>query len=201
MKDGRSTHLLFQYGDVPGRPASVYSLQPFLQYHVCFLYPLPRISQGVPAETFEEALGVIWCPNGRNTNAGCVWETYNRSKFVGKSAVAGVECDLFEFEDDAPPVTIPRNRFCATADGLLLSANVSFSGTQKLNHDTINVSAFSENIFSAVTPAPSNASIFDLLPLTDCVDLRPMTDCVDLRPMKSTSKTTAARSSTRPRGW
>lgn len=73
LKDNRSTHLIFQYGDVPSRPAGVYSLQPFFQYRVCFVYPLPGVAQGVPAETFEEALDVLWCPNGRNSNDGwCV---------------------------------------------------------------------------------------------------------------------------------
>ena len=37
----------------------MYSIQPFFQYRVCFLYPLIGVSQGLPPETFEEALGVV----------------------------------------------------------------------------------------------------------------------------------------------
>ena len=51
LRDGRAAHLHFHYGDA--RTAGVYSVQPFFQYNVCFLYPLPGTEQHSP-ETFEQ---------------------------------------------------------------------------------------------------------------------------------------------------
>jgi hypothetical protein len=172
MKDGRSTHLLFQYGDVPGRPAGVYSLQPFFDYRVCFLYPLPGVAQGAPAETWQQALGVVWCPNGLTTNDGCVFETYNKTSYAGQMAIDGQACGVWEYTDDSPPKTTQTNRFCVTAEGELLSANVTFSGEQKLNNDTFHNNAYSDNAFSAFQRP--NRSVFELPALGDCVDLRPL---------------------------
>jgi hypothetical protein len=172
MKDGRSTHLLFQYGKVPGRPAGVYSLQPFFQYRVCFLYPLPGVAQGMPAERWDQALGVVWCPNGLTTNDGCVFETYNRTEFAGQLTVGGQACGVWEYTDNSPPKTTQVNRFCVTSRGELISVNITFDGEQKLNNDTFHSHAFSENVFSAF--APLNQSAFVLPELEGCVDLRPI---------------------------
>jgi hypothetical protein len=176
LKDNRSTHLIFQYGDLPSRPAGVYSLQPFFDYKVCFVYPLPGVEQGVPAETFAQALEVVWCPNGRNSNDGCVDSTYdsNQTKFAGELVIEGIHCNLWEYTHNSPPATVQKNRFCVDEHGALLSANLSFHGQQKLNNDTYNMSAFSENLFRNFSTEMQNASLFELPVLSECVDLRPM---------------------------
>ena len=102
LRDGRAAHLHFHYGDA--RTAGVYSVQPFFQYNVCFLYPLPGTEQHSP-ETFEQALEVVWCPNGLTTNDGCL-ELYNRTAYAGRSEVAGAPCTLWRYVDDQPPVTV-----------------------------------------------------------------------------------------------
>ena len=168
MTDGRVTHLLFRYH---GDRAGVYSLQPFFEYRVCFLYPLPGVAQGRP-ETFEQALGVVWCPNGLTTNEGCVFETYNRSSYTGPAIVGGASCDVFEYAVSNPPATMQRNQFCVTAGGNMLSVNLSFTGQQKLNNDTFNNSAVSQNVFTHFMTPPPDA--FQLPAVADCVDLRPM---------------------------
>ena len=159
---GRETLLKFKYGN--SSKAGVYSLQPFFQYRVCFLYPLPGVSTHSKIESFDEALGVVWCPNGENSNDGCM-EVYNRTTFAGRATIGGTPCQLvsgrvlrstarpvsvaaltlmlraglrvqWDYKNNSPPVTVQEVKFCVGDDGSLVSVNLTFSGLQKLNNDT-----------------------------------------------------------------
>ena len=98
LADGRVTRVVYDYGG----DHAVWSLQPFFQEHVCYIYPAPQ-------ETFQQALSDIWCPQGQTSNMGCM-SLYEQSAFEGTSKVDGIPCTLWGVHENKPPKTVQVSR-------------------------------------------------------------------------------------------
>ena len=109
LADGRSTRVVLDYAtDVVH--GGVWSLQPFFDEHVCYIYPLPAGGPGGTHETFDEALSEIWCPQGQEANIPCM-PSYEKSTYEGEGEIDGQACSLWGVHENKPPVTVEDSKY------------------------------------------------------------------------------------------
>ena len=172
LADGRDTRVVLDYSPAGG---GVWSLQPFFDERVCYIYPTP--GGGGQQETFAQALQDIFCPQGGTANLPCMG-SYDKSTYGGEGTVDGKPCSLWTVHENKPPKTVEDIVFCVAKDGALLSVNLTFHGQQTLRYGnppqdhTFNVSTISHNVFRNLSTTPDPAAF--AVPSSGCVDLRPI---------------------------
>ena len=154
LPDGRSVHVVFNYDTVNISNAGVFSLQPFFEERVCYIYPLP-VGRGYKPLVFDDALIEIWCQQ-----AGLCMSTYNTSTYIGMSkGVDGTPCQQWRYGTSSAEMTT----FCVTEAGALL--DVAFDYHDK-RIDVVARTHFS-NFTTRIDPSDFAIPNRDL-----CVDLR-----------------------------
>lgn len=109
--DGRPVRVVFDYHN--DSRAGIFSLQPFFDEQVCFIFP----PQPIPPQynAFEIGVEFLWFNQAWEPT---VMASYNQSKFNGTDSIAGQACDRCE-----RPAPAPSRRFqliggvAAHADG------------------------------------------------------------------------------------
>ena len=159
--DGRAVQVVFDYHN--DTRAGIWSLQPFFDEHVCFIFP----PQPVPAKYNKFQIGVefLWFNQAWDPSVG-LW--YNQSKFEATSVVAGQACDVWTW--GTPCVSgadCDEVRWCVDRQtGGLYGVNRSVViAKQKYNQQL-------RNVFSAYVPS-ADASKFKR-PVNGCADMRPI---------------------------
>jgi len=160
IPDGRFTSVVFRYGNgTSSGDDGVFSLQPFFDERVCYVYPLPP---GYPGHsiTYDLALEELWCQQG----APCM-DAYKQAVYSGPSSVSGEPCDLWVSGAPAPGASSQDTLgFCVrAADGALLSLTRDYHGG---GIDVV-VRTFFANLSAVVDPAA-----FATPNVSGCVDLR-----------------------------
>jgi hypothetical protein len=172
--DGRPVRVVFDYHN--DSRAGIFSLQPFFDEHVCFIFP----PQPVPKQYDPFHIGVefLWFNQAWDPH---VMESYNSSIFNGTDSIAGQRCDRWVWApggqcDGATGQPVPPAQDCDVISwcvdresGGLVSVNRSTvfkDGNRTMNQQL-------RNVFSGYVPVADQAS-FAVPGKTGCADMRPI---------------------------
>ena len=160
LPDGRSVAVVFLYA-VNNTASGVYSLQPFFDEKVCYIYPLP-IGRGYRPLVYSDALEEVWCQQA----APCM-SAYDTSTYTGMSkAVDGTPCQLWTAGTAGTAGSngdTDTTSFCVTPEGALLKVDRVYQGG--------NIGIVAHTHFANYT-ANVPDSAFDHPAVSTCVDLR-----------------------------
>ena len=164
--DGRAVNVVFDYHN--DSRAGIFSLQPFFDEHVCFVFP----PQYVPPQynKFEIGVEFLWFNQAWDPQINTY---YNLSVFNGTDTVAGQDCDVWKYSvGDCTPTECDELEWCVQrATGGLLYVSRSQVVPNPKNKSIIFNSQL-RNTFSDYRTT-AEASSFKTPP-TGCADMRPI---------------------------
>eukprot|EP01043_Picozoa_sp_COSAG02_P031504 COSAG02_NODE_2059_length_9974_cov_6.226532_13_plen_544_part_00 len=170
--DGRAVHVVFDYHN--DSRAGIFSLQPFFDEHVCFIFP----PQPVPPQynAFEIGVEFLWFNQAWDPNVNAY---YKASHFNRTSDVDGEPCDVWQWSvGPCSDTECDQIEWCVQREtgGLL-----HVSRTQKVPNPKNKTEIFNTELRNTFT---------GYRPTADATSFKtPATGCADMRPIKSSTAT------------
>jgi hypothetical protein len=165
--DGRPVNVVFDYHN--DSRAGIFSLQPFFDEHVCFIFPPEYVPPQYNA--FDIGVEFLWFNQAWDKN---VMDYYAASKFNGTDQIAGQACDRWVYSvDECTQYECDQTSWCVDrANGALYSVNrsvvtkVNTSKGEQLYNQQL------RNTFTDYKPSAEPSSF--AVPSKGCADMRPI---------------------------